>query len=105
MGLLGGVEGYPQVETSGTSFFTFGLAWGINNGILDSDEYRPVVMKAWRALQLAVNHEGMLGNVQPVGAAPGDSFPNYTEVYGVGAFLAAGSELYKLLQNEQAAIK
>ena len=105
MGLLGGVEGYPQVETSGTSFFTFGLAWGINNGILDSDEYRPVVMKAWRALQLAVNHEGMLGNVQPVGAAPGDSFPNYTEVYGVGAFLAAGSELYKLLQNEQAATK
>jgi rhamnogalacturonyl hydrolase YesR len=105
MGLLGGVEGYPQVETSGTSFFTFGLTWGINNGILDSDEYRPVVMKAWRALQLAVNHEGMLGNVQPVGAAPGDSFPNYTEVYGVGAFLAAGSELYTLLQNEQAAAK
>lgn len=105
MGLLGGVEGYPQVETSGTSFFTFGLAWGINNGLLDSEEYRPVVMKAWRALQLAVNHEGMLGNVQPVGAAPGDSFPNYTEVYGVGAFLAAGSELYTLLQNEQAATK
>lgn len=105
MGLLGGVEGYPQVETSGTSFFTFGLTWGINNGLLDSDEYRPVVMKAWRALQLAVNHEGMLGNVQPVGAAPGDSFPNYTEVYGVGAFLAAGSELYTLLKNEQSAEK
>jgi rhamnogalacturonyl hydrolase YesR len=105
MGLLGGVKGYPQVETSGTSFFTFGLAWGINNGILDSDEYRPVVMKAWRALQMAVNHEGMLGNVQPVGAAPGDSFPNYTEVYGVGAFLAAGSELYILLENEQLTAK
>ena len=104
MGLLGGVEGYPEVETSGTSFFTFGLAWGINQGILDSDEYRPVVMKAWRALQLAVNHEGMLGNVQPVGAAPGDSYPNYTEVYGVGAFLAAGSELYTLLQREQLAL-
>ena len=105
MGLLGGVEGYPRVETSGASFFTFGLAWGINQGLLDSDEYRPVVFKAWRALQLAVNHQGMLGNVQPVGAAPGDSFPDYTEVYGVGAFLAAGSELYRLLDSEQQATK
>ena len=101
MGLLGGKEGYTNVETSGTSFFTFGLAWGINQGLLDSEEYRPVVLKAWRALQLAVNHQGMLGNVQPVGAAPGDSFPDYTEVYGVGAFLAAGSELYRLLDREQ----
>ncbi|WP_075608650.1 glycoside hydrolase family 88 protein [Alteromonas pelagimontana] len=103
MGLLGGTEGYPEIETSGTSFFTFGLAWGINQGILDSSEYRPVIMKAWNALKLAVNHEGMLGYVQPVGAAPGDSFPDYTEVYGVGAFLAAGSELYKLLRDEERA--
>ena len=101
MGLLGGTEGYPEVETSGTAFFTFGLAWGVNNGLLDKEEYRPVIEKAWRALKLAVNHEGMLTYVQPVGAAPGDSYPDYTEVYGVGAFLAAGSELYKMLKAER----
>jgi rhamnogalacturonyl hydrolase YesR len=98
MGLLGGTEGYPIKETSGTSFFTFGLAWGINQGILDRETYEPVVLRAWLALSDAVTDEGLLGHVQPVGAAPGDSFPDYTEVYGVGAFLAAGSELYKMLQ-------
>jgi len=97
MGLLGGTEGYPIKETSGTSFFAFGLAWGINQGILGRDEYEPIVLHAWQALSDAVTDEGLLGHVQPVGAAPGDSFPNYTEVYGVGAFLAAGSEIYKML--------
>lgn len=101
MGLLGGTEGYPEIETSGTSFFTFGLAWGINQGILDRDTFRPTIMKAWRALQDAVNDEGMLGYVQPVGAAPGDSFKDFTEVYGTGAFLAAGTELYKMLKEEE----
>ncbi|WP_051235497.1 glycoside hydrolase family 88 protein [Marinimicrobium agarilyticum] len=101
MGLLGGTEGYPIKETSGTSFFTFGLAWGINQGILDRETYEPVVLRAWEALAAAVTDEGLLGHVQPVGAAPGDSFPDYTEVYGVGAFLAAGSELYKMLKMDE----
>ncbi len=97
MGLLGGTEGYPLKESSGTSFFTFGLAWGINNGVLERATYEPVVFKAWQALSTCVTEEGLLGYVQPVGAAPGDSFPDKSEVYGVGAFLAAGTEMYKLL--------
>ncbi|MCK5849464.1 MAG: glycoside hydrolase family 88 protein [Kiritimatiellae bacterium] len=96
MGLLGGKEGYPIKETSGTSFFTFGLAWGINQGILDRETYEPVVDKAWKALEACVTPEGILGYVQPVGAAPGDSFAGKTEVYGIGAFLAAGAEVYKM---------
>lgn len=100
MGLLGGVEGYPIKETSGTSFFTFGMAWGINNGILDRATYQPVVLRAWDALTQCVTDEGLLGHVQPVGAAPGDSFPDKTEVYGIGAFLAAGTEVYKLVGGE-----
>jgi len=99
MGLLGGVEGYPIKETSGTSFFTFGLAWGINNGLLDRAEYEPVVLSAWNALTECVTDEGLLGYVQPVGAAPGDSYADKTEVYGVGAFLAAGTEVYRLVGN------
>ncbi|MGC6456347.1 MAG: glycoside hydrolase family 88/105 protein [Coraliomargaritaceae bacterium] len=100
MGLLGGVEGYPIKESSGTSFNTFAITWGINNGILDSETYAPVVIKAWNALEQCVTSEGLLGYVQPVGAAPGDSFPDQSEVYGVGAFLAAGKEIYQLLQTK-----
>jgi len=100
MGLLGGVDGYPIKETSGTSFFVFGLAWGVNNGLLDRATYEPVIWKGWQALTECVTPDGMLGYVQPVGAAPGDSFPDYTEVYGIGAFLAAGAEVYQLACGE-----
>lgn len=104
MGLLGGVEGYPIKETSGTSFYAFGLSWGINSGILDAEEYQDVVFNAWNALTDCVREDGLLGYVQPVGAAPGDSYPNYTEVYGVGAFLAAGSEIYKMVGGDAPAV-
>lgn len=97
MGLLGGVEGYPIKETSGTSFFVFGMAWGINNGLLDRAGYEPLVLKSWNTLTACVTPDGLLGYVQPVGAAPGDSFPDKTEVYGVGAFLAASAEVYKMI--------
>lgn len=95
MSLLG-QEFYPTPETSGTSFYVYGLAWGINNGILDKKTYGPAVEKAWKALVGYVNKEGMLGYVQPIGAAPGKAWPNKTEVYGSGAFLSAGTEVYKL---------
>lgn len=100
MGLLGGIENYPNKETSGTAFFAFGLAWGINNGLLDRATYEPVVLKAWAALSECISDEGILGYVQPIGAAPGESYPDKTEVYGIGAFLAAGTEVYKLLGGQ-----
>jgi rhamnogalacturonyl hydrolase YesR len=87
---------YPTQETSGTSFFTFGLAWGINHGILDRDTFLPAVLKGWQSVTTAVTDDGMLGYVQPIGAKPGSAWPDKTEVYGVGAFLAAGSEVYQL---------
>ncbi|MCP5537869.1 MAG: glycoside hydrolase family 88 protein [Akkermansiaceae bacterium] len=99
MGLLGGGEAYPVKETSGTAFFVFGLAWGVNHGLLDRDTYTPVILKGWRALTDCVTEDGMLGYVQPVGAAPGDSFPDFTEVYGSGAFLAAGAEMVDFLRK------
>lgn len=102
MGLLGGIEGYPIKETSGTSFFTFGLAWGVNNGLLERETYTPVICRAWNALTDCVTEDGLLGYVQPVGAAPGDAFADKTEVYGVGAFLAAGSEVYTFAVKNEA---
>ncbi len=89
-------DAYPTPETSGTSFFTYGLAWGINNGILKRKNYEPAVKKGWNALVSHITEEGMLGYVQPIGAAPGMAWPDKSEVYGSGAFLSAGSEVFKL---------
>jgi len=86
----------PHPETSGSAFFCYALAWGINNGILNKKEYLPVVKKAWQGLNTYVTPEGKLQWVQPIGASPDKvTIDNYQE-YGSGAFLLAGSEMYKL---------
>ena len=86
-------EKYPSPETSGSSFLTYGLAWGVNNGHLDADTYGPVVNKAWQALVGAVKDDGKLGWVQPVGAAPDTVYEDDSHLYGVGAFLLAASQM------------
>ncbi len=84
-------------ETSGSGFFNYALTWGVNNGYLDSKNYRHKAIKAWRGLLTRVKHNGMVGYVQPVGASP-DSFNADTKhAYGVGVFLLAGSEIAKML--------
>lgn len=90
-------DSYPGGEASGTSFFCYALAWGINNGILEREKYLPAVKKAWIALCKAQKDNGMLGWVQPIGADPQKNFSaDSWEVYGAGAFLSAGSEVIKL---------
>jgi rhamnogalacturonyl hydrolase YesR len=85
-------EAYPGGEVSGSGFFCYAMAWGINNGILDKKTYLPVVEKAWIALNGCVNAEGRVGWVQPIGADPRKNFnADSWEVYGTGAFLLAGS--------------
>ena len=90
-------ESFPVPETSGTGFFTYALAWGVNEKLLDRATYEPVILKGWAALQRAVLPGGKLGYVQRVGAAPGDTGPDETEIYGVGAFILAGSEVHRLV--------
>lgn len=82
-------------ETSGTGFMTFGLAWGINNGLLNRDDYLPAVNAGWRGLASTVNESGKLGWVQQVGASPEKILPEDTQLYGVGALLLAASEVSK----------
>ena len=102
---LQGAQGYwpvsllePQEtpETSGTGFFVYGLAWGIHHGLLLSAGYRPAVQRGWHALTAAVESDGKLGWVQRVGAAPDRVGPDDTQLYGVGAFLLAASEVAAL---------
>lgn len=93
----------PGPETSGTAFFTYGLLWGINNGYLDKKTYWPSVQKAWNYLvQTALQPDGKIGYVQPIGerAIPGQVVnKESTAGFGVGAFLLAATEMYKLLSK------
>ncbi|PWU00888.1 MAG: hypothetical protein C5B52_08145 [Bacteroidetes bacterium] len=90
---------YPPKETSGTGFYCYALAWGINHGILSYEKYFPVVAKAWTALSSSIHPNGKLGFVQQIGEKPESVDFNSTEVYGVGSFLLAGSELIDLLMK------
>jgi len=94
-------------ELTGTAFFTYGFAWGINNGILKKKKYSKPAIQAWNAMEKeSVHKNGYLGYVQGSGKEPKDGQPvTYTskpdfEDYGLGAFLLAGSELYKFLDKE-----
>jgi len=95
-------DSYPLKETSGSGFYTYALAWGVNQGLLDRAAFEPAVRKAWTALVACVDMEGKLTHVQPIGADPKKFAADATEVYGVGAFLLAGSEVYRLAVFETA---
>lgn len=86
-------ESYPNPEISGSAFFTYAMAWGIDHGLLDRKKYLPVVKKAWQGMLTHVYADGRLGSIQPIGGEPGKFKPSSSYVYGVGAFLLAGSEL------------
>jgi hypothetical protein len=96
---------YPARETSGTGLFTYALAWGINQGLLDRAHYEPAVRRAWGALAASVQADGKLTHVQPIGRAPVGFPEDATEVYGVGAFLLAGSEVFRMELQQRAAPK
>ena len=87
---------YPLKETSSSGFYTYALAWGVNQGLLDKATYEPAVRQAWAALVSCVDADGKLTHVQPIGADPKKFAEDTTEVYGVGAFLLAGSEVYRM---------
>lgn len=94
---------YGGKELTGTSLFVYGMAWGINNGHLPREKYLPVITNAWNGLVNDCLHEnGFLGYVQGTGKEPSagqpvtyDKVPDF-EDYGLGCFLLAGTEVYKM---------
>src|SRR5205823_7848511 len=92
-------EQFPTPETSGTAFFCYALAWGVNNGTLDRKTYLPAVTKAWAGLVGKVTSKGKLRYVQKVAGAPGVVKPEDTHEYAAGALLLAGAEMVKLVTN------
>jgi len=90
-------ESYPGGEASGSGFYLYGMAWGINNKMLDKNKYLPAVKKGWIGMNSLVTEEGKVGWTQPIGADPRKNFNAESwEVYGAGAYLLAGSEVIKL---------
>lgn len=88
---------YPGGEASGSGFYIYAMAWGINNKLLSREKYLPVVKKAWTGMNTLVHPDGKVGWTQPIGADPRRNFgPESWEVYGAGAYLLAGSEVVKL---------
>lgn len=90
---LGGTD-YAGPESSGTAFFLFGMAWGLNAGLLNRATYLPVVANAWSFfVNTAIQKSGFLGYVQPSGSAPAAATEDNTEDFGVGAFLLAAKQV------------
>ncbi len=87
---------YDQPEISGSALMTFAMAWGVNNGLLDRKVYTPVIQKAWAGMLTHVYADGRLGDIQQTGSAPALFKPSSSFNYGVGGFLLAGSEIYKM---------
>ncbi len=85
-------------ETSGTGFYVHGLAWGIKAGLLPRDRYLPAVTRGWAALERAVQPDGRLGWVQQVSDRPDVVKAEDTQLYGVGAYLLAGSAVHDLAE-------
>lgn len=96
-------KNYGGKELSGTALFIYAMTYGVNNGILDKKTYLPVIEKGWKAMtEEGMHTNGFLGYLQSTGKEPKDGQPlSYDKVpdfedYGLGCFLLAGSEIYKM---------
>jgi unsaturated rhamnogalacturonyl hydrolase len=97
-GLLDPVS-HKQVETSGSAFFVYGMAYAVNEGIVGKEAFGNSVTKAWNALCTYVKPDGRFTGIQPVGDSPIVYDDNFSMPYGVGAFLLAASEMYRLFED------
>lgn len=90
----------PVKETSGSSFFVYAMAKGINEGWLPREYFEPVVLKGWRGLIDCVTPEGRLGYCQLVAGSPNEVRPKDSKDYAVGAFILAGCEMLRMNAEE-----
>jgi len=93
-------DAYELPEVSGSAFFTYAIAYGINEHILDRATYLPVVEKSWRGMLSHIYADGRLGSIQPIDGQPGKFKPSASYVYGVGGFLQAGAEMHRLASGK-----
>jgi hypothetical protein len=76
-------EELPMPERLGTAYFCYGMALGVNRGLLDRQTMLPVLRKAWIGLAKTAGTDG---------GSCGEQNPEEN----TGAFLLAASEMYRL---------
>lgn len=91
-------KSYPVPETSATTLIAYSIAYGIENELLPVSEYMPILNNIWLKLKTFISNDGKLGYVQPIGADPKNVTADMTAVYGVGAYLMGGTEIYKMIK-------
>ena len=95
---------YGGPEMTGTGLFLYGMAWGVQQGILPRATYQKAMDKAWKALAASVHEDGFIGYNQGTGKDPAAGQPvTFTSVpdfedYGTGCLLLGAVEYYKLLK-------
>ena len=95
---------YGGPEMTGTGLFLYGMAWGVQQGILPRATYQKAMDKAWKALAASVHEDGFIGYNQGTGKDPAAGQPvTFTSVpdfedYGTGCLLLGAAEYYKLLK-------
>lgn len=91
----------PNPETSSTAFFTYAIAYGLNEGVLTDSpgaNYTAAVLNAWNGMvSIALHPSGKLGYTQAVGSNPQPATYQSERDYGTGALLLAGAEILRLL--------
>ena len=88
-------------ETSGTAFFTYGIAWGVKTGLLERGRFEQAARRGWSALASAIQPDGRLGFVQQVSDRPDRVAATDTQFYGVGAFILAATAMADLDRTRQ----
>lgn len=91
-------------ETTGTGGFLYGLATGIELGLLDYDTYYPVAKKAYEGLSsYAVKSTGEVGYCQQIGWSPAAATTEDTNFFGIGLFLMGASKMMTLCEDYESA--
>jgi rhamnogalacturonyl hydrolase YesR len=90
-------QSYPNPESTGSSLITFGMAYGVNAGLLPRTEFEPIVKKAWTGLcTICLQPDFRVGwsegtTAKPIRTYGRDSY----HLFSTGVFLLAGSEVSK----------
>lgn len=93
---------FPAPEMTATASFVYGLAFGINQGLLDRAMYLPVVNGAWKFMSTtALQENGMFGYCQPVGGSPENNVnATSTSDFCVGQFLLAATQMHLMVSEK-----